>query len=63
MEEIKNMLKDLENSYQELNNLMKETLLIEGKIIEEDKLIDIITNNQKVLDEVINVIIPMTKKI
>ena len=56
---IKNKLEILEEEYNDLNRIIKETLLIDDKLIEEDRFSSIINDNQKILNELTNVVIPM----
>lgn len=55
---IKNKLNNLQDEYNDLNAILKETLLIDENILEKDKLNSIINDNQSILNELTNVIIP-----
>lgn len=57
--EIKEELELLKDDYNDLNGTIKETLLIDDKIVEEDLFISISNDTDKVLNELTNVVIPI----
>ena len=64
LKEIRNELELLKNDYNDLYGITKEGLMIDDKIVEEDNFISISNNQEQVLNELINVLIPIvTSKI
>ena len=59
---INNELEELKVELNELKSLMKETLLIDDKIIEEESLESVIVDVENISNELNNVVIPLLKK-
>lgn len=55
---IKNKLNILDDVYDDLNILMKETLLIDDQVVNEDIFKSLKTDNKKIINELTNTIIP-----
>lgn len=56
---IKSKYQEIENSYDDLNNCVKENLLVDDKNIAEDNFSDIKNTSNALKDELVNNIIPI----
>ena len=59
LKEIKEELELLKDEYNDLYGIVKQGLLINDKVIEEDTLISISNNQEEILNELTNVLIPI----
>ena len=59
LKEIKEELELLKDEYNDLYGIVKQGLLINDKVIEEGTLISISNNQEEILNELTNVLIPI----
>lgn len=62
LKSIKDKLNDLDMVYNELNNALKETLMLDDKIIEEDMFKSIKEETNSIRSELVDFIIPEVSK-
>jgi hypothetical protein len=56
---IKNKLSGLKSKGNSLKGLMKGSLLIDGKVVDEDYFDSLISNNTQIINELANTVIPI----
>lgn len=57
--QIRAYLRELENDYSDINNLLKDSLLINDKLPNEEEMINISKTNLDVINEINNFVLPI----